>query len=162
MKDLVRVISLRDEGAGVNLPHIVFDRRVGETINLGSMADLDEKTIWKGLVDSGLKFADWAACKEYDSNRSFLRIYVELKETRDADEVASLIDESLKQIDVDYRDVEGYLGLNPVRVTLLSPGTFQRYTEEKQKQGADLAHLKPTHINAPETVVQRLVELSQG
>lgn len=161
MKDLIRVISLRDEEADVNLPHIMFERRVGETINLGSMADLDEKTIWKAMVDSGLKFADWAACKEYDSNQSFLRIYVELKEKRDSDEVASLIDESLKQIDVDYRDVEGYLGLQPVRVTLLSPGTFQRYMEEKEKQGADLAHLKPTHINAPETVVQRLIELSQ-
>jgi len=52
------------------------------------------------------------------------------------------------------------LSLQPVRVTLFSARTFQHYTEEKIKEGANLAHLKPTHVNPPEVVIQRLIELS--
>ena len=64
-----------------------------------------------------------------------------------------MIDEQLKIVDTDYRDIDAYLKLQPVRVSLLSPGTFQRYTAEKRREGADLAHLKPTHINPPEAVI---------
>ena len=71
-----------------------------------------------------------------------------------------MIDEQLKVVDTDYKDIDSYLNQQPVRVTLLSPGTFQRYTEEKIKEGADLTHLKPAHINPPEAVVRRLLQLS--
>ena len=71
-----------------------------------------------------------------------------------------MIDQQLKIVDPDYRDIDSYLRLNPVRVTLLSPGTFQRYVEEKKKEGADLAHLKPTHINPTKEAIQRLLDFS--
>ena len=74
---------------------------------------------------------------------------------------AGEIDEQPKTVDTDYKDIDSYLGLQPVRVTLLSPGTFQRYTEEKIKEGADLAHLKPAHINPSEAVIQHILELSE-
>ena len=72
-----------------------------------------------------------------------------------------MIDEQLKRIDPDYKDVDYYLDLQPVRVTLLSPGTFGRYTDEKKKEGYDLAHLKPRHVNPPHTDIQRLLDLSK-
>lgn len=162
LKDLVRFTALRDEEAGINLPQMVFQRRVGESINLGALAELDEKTVWQAIASSGIKHTEWSACKEYDLNQSFLRLYFELKEERDITDIERIIDEQLKIIDPDYRDVESYLGMHPVRVTLLSPGTFQRYMAEKRKEGADLAHLKPPHINAPESDIQRLVQLSRS
>jgi len=33
--------------------------------------------------------------------------------------------------------------------------------DEKRKEGADLAHLKPNHVNAPEAVIQRLLQFSE-
>jgi len=45
---------------------------------------------------------------------------------------------------------------------MLSPGTFERYREEKAKEGADLAHLKPAHMNAPDAIIKRLLELSDA
>jgi hypothetical protein len=57
--------------------------------------------------------------------------------------------------------VEAMLGIQPVRVTIVTPGTFQRYYEEKRKEGADLAHLKPPHMNASDAIVQRLFQMSQ-
>ncbi len=161
LRDVVKFISLRDSEAGVDLPHFYFQRRVGETINIGGIADLDEKTIWQALVNTKLKFADWTACKESEHNQSILRLYFELEEDREIGDVEILIDEQLKVVDVDYRDIDSYLNLQPVRVTLLSPGTFQRYTEERRKEGADLAHLKPKHVNASEAIIQRLIQLSE-
>ena len=84
-----------------------------------------------------------------------------MKEKREPAEVAAMIDEQLKIVDTDYRDINAYLSLQAVRVTLVSTGTFQRYMDEKRKEGADLAHLKPTHINAPEAALQRLLQLSE-
>ena len=56
-----------------------------------------------------------------------------------------MIDHQLQIIDVDYRDIDAWLKLHPVRVTLLSPGTFQHFYEEKQKEGADVA--SPSFFN---------------
>ena len=161
INDIIKVIFLKDEETGVNLPQIVIQRKVGETINIAGLADLDEKTIWQAIANTRVKYADWSACKEYDQNQSFLRLYLELKEEREPSELAVLIDEQLKVVDTDYKDIDTYLQFEPVRVTLLSPGTFQRYMGEKRKEGADLAHLKPNHVNAPEAVIERLLQLSE-
>jgi hypothetical protein len=140
---------------------MVFKARVGETIDLGGLTDLDEKTIWQAIQSSGLKYEDWLARKELEEGRSSLSLYLELKEERESSEIEQMVDQQLKAIDMDYRDVGTMLGLQPVRVTLLSPGTFRRYYEEKQKEGADLAHLKPPHMNTSDTIIQRILSLSQ-
>jgi hypothetical protein len=155
------VIDLKDNETGVNLPHIVFQRRIGETINLGGLADLDEKTIWQAIASTGIKYTEWSTCKEYASGQSYLRLYLEMKERKEAADIATMVDEQLKIIDTDYKDIESYLGIQPVRVTLLSPGTFERYMEERRKEGADFAHIKPAHVNAPESAIKRLLQLSE-
>jgi phenylacetate-coenzyme A ligase PaaK-like adenylate-forming protein len=164
MKDIVKVINLRDEETGVNLPHIVFQHRVGETIDLAGLARLDEKTIWQVIANTGLKYIDWVACKEYDHSESFLHLYLELREEESevqAAKIGTIVDEKLKIVDTDYKDIDAYLKLRPVKVTLLSPGSFQRYTDEKVREGADLAHLKPMHMNPPHTVIKRVLQLSE-
>jgi len=160
-KDLIKVVSLKDEETGVNLPHIVFQRRVDDVINLAALAQLDEKTIWQAIFNSKIKVVEWAACKEYSQNKSYLRLYLETNDGKSADQMANMIDDQLKIIDIDYRDIKSYLELQPVKVTILSPGTFGRYMEEKRKEGADLAWLKPPHINASEASIKRLLELSE-
>jgi hypothetical protein len=161
LNDIVRIVATKDEETGISLPQVAFQRRVGEVINLAALAHIDEKTLWKAIANTGVRYTDWVACKEYDQSQSFLRVYLELKEEREAAEVANMIDAQLKIVDPDYRDIDSYLSLQPVRVTLLSPGTFQRYTEERRKEGVDLARLKPAHISPTEAVVQRLLELSE-
>jgi len=161
LDDIIKIVSLEDQETGVNLPQILVQGKVGSTIDLGGLAELDEKTIWQVIANTGIKYTDWSACKEYDQNQSFLRIYLELKEEKEPAKIAAMVDEQLKIVDTDYKDIDTYLKLQPVRVTLLSQGTFQRYMEEKRKEGADLAHLKPTHVNAPEEVIQHLLKLSE-
>lgn len=161
LRDLIKIEALKDEESGINLPQMSFQRRADEAINLGGLAQLDEKTIWQAMENIGLKYNEWIAFKEFDKGKSFLRLFIELTEPRDAAELEKTIDKQLKVIDTDYKDIDYYLGMIPVRVTLLSNGTFQRYTEEKVKGGADPAHLKPAHINLIETEIKRLIELSE-
>lgn len=161
LNDIIRVIALSDEEAGIKLPQIVFQRRGGEVIGLAGLVDLDERTIWQAIVNTGVRFTEWSACNEYDENKSYLRLYLELKEKGDPDKIADMINREFKAIDVDYRDLDSYLEHQPVRVTLLSPGTFQRYIDERLSQGADLAHLKPSHVNPPEAAIQRLLEFNK-
>jgi phenylacetate-coenzyme A ligase PaaK-like adenylate-forming protein len=161
MGDVIKVIALKDKESQVNLPHIVIQRRVGETIDLAGLAKLDEKIIWKAIANTGIKYVEWSALKDYDQNKSFLRIYLELKKHMEAAEVERRIDEQLRIIDIDYKDIDDYLDLQPVRVTLFTPGTFQRYMDQKVKEGADLAHTKPAHVNPSEAVIKLLLQLSK-
>ncbi|MBA7699337.1 hypothetical protein ES703_108032 [subsurface metagenome] len=161
LNDIIKVIAMKDEETGINLPQIIFQRRVGETVNLAGLAELDEKTIWQAIAQTEIKYTDWIACKEYDRNQSFLRLCLELKVDKEPGEVATMIDQQLRIVDTDYKDIHDYLKLQPVRVTLLSSGTFQRYMDEKIKEGADLAHLKPSHVNPPEAEILRLLHLSE-
>jgi phenylacetate-coenzyme A ligase PaaK-like adenylate-forming protein len=162
MSDIIKIVALRDDETGVNLPQMEFQRRVADVINLAGLAQLDEKIMWQAIANTGIKYTEWTACKEYDQNKTFIRLYLELKERKEAEQISTIIDEQLKQVDTDYKDIDKYLGEQPVRVTLLSPGTFGRYAEAKKKEGADIAHLKPTHINPPEAVIQRLIQLSEA
>jgi len=161
MRDLIKVTALSDDETGIKLPQIVFQRRLGETINLAGLTALDEKTIWQAIANTGLKYNDWVACKEYVGDKSLLRIYIEMNEDEEVANVEKAIDKQLKEIDLDYRDVDFYLGLQPVRVGILSRGTFDRYVNEKQEQGYDLAHLKPRRINATDADIERLLNFSK-
>jgi phenylacetate-coenzyme A ligase PaaK-like adenylate-forming protein len=162
LNDLVTFVALGDEEAGIKLPQLVFKARAADVIPLSGLAQLDEKTIWQAIDNTGLKNDGWTVLKEYDNNHSYLRFYLELKETREVGEIERIIDQQLQDIDIDYSDLDKMLGLNPVRVTLLSSGTFQRYYEEKRREGAALAHLKPPHINAPDAVMRKLLQLSDN
>ena len=145
--EYLRVLNLKK-------PSRIF---VGSTIDLAALAVLDEKTIWQAIANTGVKHVDWIACKEYDQNQTYVHIYIELKEKGHIDNLADMIDEQLRVVDVDYQDIGDYLNQKAVKVTVLSTGTFQRYTDEKIKTGADLAMLKPAHMNAPPEVVQQLL-----
>ena len=155
--DVIEVVGLGDEKAGIMLPQIEVRRKVGETINLGGLCNLDERTLWKGIVDTGLPYTDWTACKEYDRKETCLRLIIELKEPSSAAEVSRLVDARLKTVDTDYMDVERYLGVNPVRTTVVAKGTFARYAEAMAREGAALSHFKPKHINPSDSVVRRLL-----
>lgn len=156
--DVIRVVSIGDKKAGIKLPQIEVRRKVGEEINLGGLCNLDERTLWGALAATGLPYAEWTALKEYDHHQTFLRLIIELKEPCAAAEVSRLVHEQLKKIDMDYVDVEGYLGVNPVRTTVISRGSFARYLEVKLREGAALSHLKPAHVNPLPEMLKLLIE----
>ncbi len=58
----------------------------------------------------------------------------------------------------DYKRIqrERLIGFKPIEVTLLPAGVFANYKGQRQAEGADLAHLKPPHINPSDKVLSLL------
>jgi phenylacetate-coenzyme A ligase PaaK-like adenylate-forming protein len=131
LRDLIKIEALKDEESGSNLPQMSFQRRVDEAINIGGLAQLDEKTIWQAMDNINLKYNEWTAFKEFDEGKSFLHLFIELIESTDVSVLEKSIDKQLKTIDTDYKDIDHYLDMQPVRITSLSIGTFQKYVEER-------------------------------
>jgi len=129
---------------------------------LAGFARLTEKAIWQAIENSGVKYTDWTARKEIEDKQPVLHLYLELRsEKRREEEIVGAIHESLKKIDPDYDDIEKMLQLKPVRLTVLSPSTFQRYILKQQKEGADLGQLKPRHMNPSDETIDDLLRLSK-
>ncbi|HJX12683.1 MAG TPA: GH3 auxin-responsive promoter family protein [Dehalococcoidales bacterium] len=154
--DLVRIVAMEDREAGIRLPQMSFESRADDIIDIAGFARLDEKTVWQALVNAGAAFEDWAARKEYEDSKPVLRLYIELKKAVDAGELAGRIHRELGAINRDYANLESMLGVMPLRLYLLAGGSFQRYLEEKRREGVNLAQLKPPHMNASDAIIESL------
>lgn len=157
--DMIKIISPRNDKLGIELPQMVFERRVDDLIDL-FIVRLTERTIWQALEDTGISYVDWVAFK--DPGRPVLKLYIELKDGAGTSEtdinnaVYTAImksDSSDLQIDSPLRDDLAGFADFAVEATRLPSGTFADYRARKEAEGADLAHLKPPHINPPKDVL---------
>ena len=74
--------------------------------------------------------------------------------------MSACIHEHLKKLNADYNDIERILGFIPLTVSVLAPGTFNRYMKYQVDQGADLAHLKPARIQPQPGALKMLLSMS--
>ena len=161
--DLIRVIALQDESLGIALPQIRVESRADSTISLGSMVVLTERAIWNALTLLDLGLTNWTARKEYDHTRKdpVLHLYIENTHLGPERFRADLND-ALIETHEEYASFNGIMEINPIRVTALAPGTYDKYLEAKQAEGADLGHLKPPRMEPSDQVLARLVAISAG
>ncbi len=163
MDDLIKIVSLKNETLGVDIPQMVFYSRASEVIDLAGFARLTEEAVGQAIENSGIKYNDWVVRKKIEDEQPVLRLYLELRgEERGEEEIVEAIHESLKKIDPDYHDIEKMLQLKPLRLTILSPGTFQRYMLRQQEEGVDLGQLKPRRMNPSDKAIGDLLELSKN
>jgi len=158
--DLIECVALKDEAADINLPQIRFYSRGDDIIDLAGLVRFTEKTIWQVIEATSIKYVDWIARKEEVENKPILHIYMELKpgENLSEMEIDRMIRESFRNISVEFGDLENLLGKDHLLVTRLKDGAFGRYMDEQIRAGADLAHIKPTHMQAPDKVINRLMQ----
>jgi hypothetical protein len=161
--DLIKILALRDEEYGIDIPQMTFHSRGDDVIDLASFARLTEGIVWQALAKAGIAHSDWTVRKESREEQPILHFYVERKgkDQRDENRIQEAIHENLKDFDPNYRDMEEMLGVRPLTVTILPASTFQRYYLEKQAAGADLAHLKPPHMKPSDEVINDLLRLSR-
>lgn len=161
MGDLVRFHQLEDQQTQIRLPSMTIAGRADGLIEVGSFTGLmDEPMFWRAIHDTGLAYEEWTVRKEVDANGPFIHLYLEFKQPTPADQARQQIHEQLKLANPFYADLESMLEIDPLRLTLLKPGTFRAYALEKQAQGADLAHLKPSHMNVSDATIATLLRLS--
>jgi hypothetical protein len=156
--DLFEVISLGDEELGSPLPQLRFYSRADDVIDLGNLVRLTEKDIWGAIEATGVKYQDWIARKEFNSDEVSLHIYLEPKpsESVAVEEFKGQLALELAKLSPEFSGLDEILGRNPLRISLLKPGTFDAYMKQKQQEGADLAHIKPPHMQPSDQVMKRL------
>jgi hypothetical protein len=161
--DMVRITSLRNEELGIDIPQMVFERRADDLLDF-AVVRLTEKTIWQAVENSGIAYEDWTAYKE--PGEPGLNLLIELKDGYQASEaeIATAVHEQIMNLDNDEfkadsplrGDFAAFIDFR-VEVTLLPKGTFANYMSQRQAEGADLAHLKPPHVNPSDKVLSLLV-----
>jgi hypothetical protein len=158
--DMVKITALRNEKLGIGIPQMVFERRVDDLIDF-NVIRVTEKLIWQSLEKSGIAYEDWFAYRE--PGQQTLRLFLEPKDSYQYDEnaTAATLCHLMTTAEDDFTsssthdDLMKMVGFD-IEVRFLPRGTFARYTSRKQAEGADLAHLKPPHINPPEKVLSEL------
>jgi hypothetical protein len=161
--DIIRISALRNEKLDIDIPQMVFETRADDVIDVGGFTWLTEKAVWQAIEETRIGYVDWTATKIVEEQQPMLHLYIELKESSvDKEQFRLMLHEKLCEVDISYDDIDKMLGLKPLRVTLLSPGTFHRYYLERQAAGADLAELKPPHMRPSEVILHRLLRFSEG
>jgi hypothetical protein len=149
--DIIKITSLRNKKLNIELPQMEVEGRMDDVIDIGGFVRLTEKVIWQAVSNTTIPYVDWAARKEQKEGTSFLHVYLELKGDihLGEDTIARAIYAELKKMDEGflYGNVETVLNTMPVKVTLLPKGAFENHINLRRSQGADLAHLKPRHMN---------------
>jgi hypothetical protein len=160
--DMIKIVALRNEKLGIDIPQMVFERRADDLIDLSFMR-LTERVIWQALENANIPYKDWTARRELGETPR-LHLYVELKDDYFASEnsIATAVYEQIKSLDggsYTYKDlasVENLIDFKPIEVTLLPKGAFANYKARRQAEGASLTHLKPPHINPSEKILALL------
>jgi hypothetical protein len=157
--DLFEVISVRDDELDIDLPQVQFYSRDSDIINLAGFALITEKDIWRALEKTDLDYYEWVARKEIKDNKTYLRLFIELKSVTDLDtkKVEKQISTALREINSDYDDLEKMLGYTALTISMLNPGAFGMYMDYQQSQGADLAHTKPPHMKPTQDQLKKLL-----
>jgi len=155
---LIKITSLRNDELNIDTPQMIFLSRVDDLIDLAGFTRLTEKVIWQAIESSGVAYEDWIVHKEV-KEKPILHLYIEPRERNGMDEaqVTAAVDEQLKRLDQPYAELQSFVGLKPLEVTLLPEGAFQEYTLRQRAAGADPAHLKPPRINPSESVLDLLI-----
>jgi hypothetical protein len=161
--DMIRITSLSNEKLGINLPQMAFERRVDDIIDFAFIR-LTEKTIWQAIETAGIAYEDWIAYKEL--GEPTLRLFIEPKNGNkySESEVAAMVRDRIMKTDSDdvqadsplRDDFASSIELN-LKVNFLPKGTFANYLAKKQAEGADIAHLKPPHVNPQKEVLSYLL-----
>ena len=158
---LIRITSLVDEEAKVYLPQMVFETRADDLIDINGFTRISEKIVAQAVANAGFICEDWSIRKEFSQDKPTLHLYIELDGWHTPMQVASVLHRQLKALDCFYNNLDSMMGIQPLEVTLLRPGTFDDYYAEKRGVGVELSQLKPPRINAPDNVIAEIIRLNQ-
>lgn len=156
--DMIRITARRNEKLNIDIPQMVYHSRVDDMIDIAGFTRLTESVIWKAIEKSGIPYEDWAMRKEL-ADKPVLHLYVELKAGKGmtADLVRDMVHHQLVKLDKPYSELESYIGLKPLQVTLIPQGAFMRYTLKQVAAGVELGRMKVSHLSPSDETVRFLL-----
>jgi hypothetical protein len=158
--DMIKIVGLEDAETGVHLPQMVFEARADRIIDIGGFSRLNERVIWQVLEAQDIVYEDWMVRKEIENSQPVIRLYL-ASDYPHREQLETALHNKLKELDGDYDDLEAMLNMNPLRLQLLPPGTFARYSQMREAEGADFAHMKPPRVQPSDEIVDTVLRLAQ-
>lgn len=140
----------------------LFVGRSDERIDIGGFTRVDESTVWKAITQAELPIRDWTLRREVEGIVPELHMYLELSSPYEESWITPTLHQSMRDCDPLYSDLESMLGICPLNTTVLSPGTFDSYTDMQLKQGASLVSSRAPRMNPTDEVIGRLVALDRA
>ena len=130
------------------IPRFEYVDRVPWIIDIAGFTRISENGIKQVITLSNQPVRAWTALKEFnEQGRPYLHLYAEMEKESylnsavNANVLAEMLTTYFKYIDQDYRDLKKILGMDPLEVTLLKCGTFEKY---EQTYGKTVRHMSPS------------------
>ena len=146
--DTYRCLGLQNREDNTRIPRFEYVDRVPNIIDIAGFTRISENGIRSVISLSGQPITHWTAAKEYnEKNRPYLHLYIEIDRSAlishavTTDIIRSLLTTYFKYIDQDYRDLKKILGMDPLCVTILRCGTFEKY---QKKKGREIVRMNPS------------------
>lgn len=149
--EILRLAATSNASAGVRLPQFVYQGQRSDLVEVAGFARLSEQTFARALANAGVVDLDWTVRKEVQDGAPIVHLRLELATPRTAEDLAPQLNEALRLLDVDWRDMEDFADIHPLRVTVVSPGTFAHW--RAMAAGRNLSH-----INANDAAIDLLVQ----
>jgi phenylacetate-coenzyme A ligase PaaK-like adenylate-forming protein len=153
---LVRITGLEDKAAGITLPQMLFESRADDLIDIAGFTRVCERSISQAMVASRVTCEDWVARKETIEGKPALHLYIELNGEYLEEALETELNTQLAKADPGYRDLTGMMDIHPLMVTVLKPGSFNKFARARHLAGMELAQQKPRRMNACEDEINEL------
>jgi len=159
--DLFEVITMEDAEISCKLPQFKFFSRCDDYLDLSNMVRFTEKTIWYALEETGIKYMDWAARKEFVDGEPILHLYLELNKAEKSSPMVlkKKIKKALNVVNPEFGDMEKIMVGDYLSITKLPSGAFNHYIQSQRDAGADLAHIKPPHMQPNDQQLEKLIKI---
>jgi hypothetical protein len=157
---LVRITAYEDAAAEIHLPQMVFEARADSLIDIAGFTRISEKTITQAIANTGIICEGWTVRKEIVERKPLLHIYVEFISDSPVEDFASVLHTELMKVDPGYHDLTVMMDIQPLQITQLPKGTFNRYYSKKEQAGLPLANLCPPKVNAADDIIDALIKSS--
>lgn len=138
------------------IPRFQYLDRVSSVIDIAGFTRITQNSIQNAISLARLPIQDWFAAKEFNhEGHPYLHMYVEMSALSACSHALSreLLQEHLaiyfKYADHDYKDLQRILGMDPLEITVVPCGTFDRF---RRLRGYCIAT-----INPPATDVQEFL-----
>ena len=155
----VEFLPQDEQEPGCALPQFRFIGRADDRIDLAGFTRLDAKTMWEAVTKTSLREQEWAARKEFEGDLPVLHLYTEGKGDSTEREVCKEVHDAIRSVDPFYADLEVMLGIEPLRVTLLPKGSWDRFYDARRDAGYDVTQRVPPRMNATDEDVALLIHV---
>lgn len=149
--DIMKCVSLTNVEDEINLPQVKYLDRVHNIIDLSGFTRITKQLVGDTLKLEEISSATWTACKEFGENTPYLNLYIENKDGLSYQELYDRINNRMKSLDPDYKDVHELLGHDPLKITIVKAGNFDKF---KELNGQAIPPLNPKQEH-----IQQLISL---